>query len=464
MRRAEHIAAYFEPPRRDSLFAGVAPADVHNRDPREIPLLASGAAVLGDGVLAKADNANVVFYQLPPYDVSRAQGALPSFVVDSGDAAEGKQSALLTLGSINGTGVQFGQQVAGGEPGKTYTFVVSARAVGDPVSAHLEIERPASPWDRALKAPSVTIPANEWTELHATFKVEQPFAEGWYAYLACAQEGGCLRVDSCRLYEGQYAAGTLPEGAKNLFTNPSFEQGTSPWRFPFHEQHNLRRTYRRSSYTLTRLLANLGVAAQTPLLERFATPTTGAARKSLVRNSTFAQEPGQKGVPAPWQFSADSPGASCEVEEGAGDGPPRALRIASPGPEASGKGNVMLAQPDVPVEEGQWYRISFQAKAQGLAGSAILLALQDTTNWTSLFEYQRFVPKETWDEFSFVVQANATATTRTRFQIWHSLAGTLWLADIRMEPCDPPTQGRWLEGLYLDQPAEWDDPYRFFRW
>jgi hypothetical protein len=23
---------------------------------------------------------------------------------------------------------------------------------------------------------------------------------------------------------------------------------------------------------------------------------------------------------------------------------------------------------------------------------------------------------------------------------------------------------RWLTGLYLDQPEEWDDPYRFFRW
>ena len=22
----------------------------------------------------------------------------------------------------------------------------------------------------------------------------------------------------------------------------------------------------------------------------------------------------------------------------------------------------------------------------------------------------------------------------------------------------------WLEGLYLDRPEEWDDPYRFFRW
>ena len=23
---------------------------------------------------------------------------------------------------------------------------------------------------------------------------------------------------------------------------------------------------------------------------------------------------------------------------------------------------------------------------------------------------------------------------------------------------------RWLTGLYLDEPEEWDDPYRFFRW
>lgn len=23
---------------------------------------------------------------------------------------------------------------------------------------------------------------------------------------------------------------------------------------------------------------------------------------------------------------------------------------------------------------------------------------------------------------------------------------------------------RWLEGLYMDVPEEWDDPYRFFGW
>jgi len=32
-------------------------------------------------------------------------------------------------------------------------------------------------------------------------------------------------------------------------------------------------------------------------------------------------------------------------------------------------------------------------------------------------------------------------------------------------PVDSPrADPRWLSGLYLDVPEEWDDPYRFFRW
>ena len=67
MRRAEHISACFEPLGAGSLLAGVGPADVHNRDPRTIPLVAKGAKTVGDGVLAVASQANVVFCQLAPW-------------------------------------------------------------------------------------------------------------------------------------------------------------------------------------------------------------------------------------------------------------------------------------------------------------------------------------------------------------------------------------------------------------
>jgi hypothetical protein len=41
-------------------------------------------------------------------------------------------------------------------------------------------------------------------------------------------------------------------------------------------------------------------------------------------------------------------------------------------------------------------------------------------------------------------------------------AGTPLLA--RFASPAAPDEQRWLSGLYLDEPAEWDDPYRFFRW
>ena len=52
MKTAEHIAAFFPPFSANSLLAGVAPADIHNRDPRKLPLVTGGATVYGDGVLA----------------------------------------------------------------------------------------------------------------------------------------------------------------------------------------------------------------------------------------------------------------------------------------------------------------------------------------------------------------------------------------------------------------------------
>ncbi|MHC4462129.1 MAG: glycoside hydrolase family 2 TIM barrel-domain containing protein [Planctomycetota bacterium] len=66
-KEAEHIAAYFEPLAFNSLLVGVGPADVHSREPRKLPLVSAGATVIGDGVLAKAENLNVVFCQLAPW-------------------------------------------------------------------------------------------------------------------------------------------------------------------------------------------------------------------------------------------------------------------------------------------------------------------------------------------------------------------------------------------------------------
>jgi hypothetical protein len=67
MKKGEHISAFFETAGKDPLFAGIGPADVHNRDPRDIPLISGGALIVGNGVLAKAENAKVAFCQLIPW-------------------------------------------------------------------------------------------------------------------------------------------------------------------------------------------------------------------------------------------------------------------------------------------------------------------------------------------------------------------------------------------------------------
>jgi hypothetical protein len=462
--KKEHIAAFITPSGVGSLLAGVGPADVHNRDPRELPLVSGGARAVGNGVLALADDANAVLCQLVPSSVLRAPGDSPEFSVRDEDAVEGAQSALVIMGSAPWG--QFGQKVKAGQIGTTYTFAAVVKAVGEAGRVRLEVERAGRPWDRVIRGEDRELRPDEWTEVHVTFRVEKSYPEDWSAYIHCSQPGARLRADMFRLYQGDEVPQRVGAGGGgNLFANPSFEAGPEPWFFrPAAEQQNLRKTFRRASFLLARLLANMGVRGETPLLSRFSTPASGPPRGSVVRNGDMRLDADGDGMPDHWQFITDAKQATCTLEEGAPNTAPRCLRIACPGFAEGKQASLMLAQHNVPVEAGQWYLISFMARSEGLKGARVTLALQDTTTWRSLFEYQRFAPREAWREFTFLVQADGAAAARTRFQIWHGAAGTLWLSDIHMAPCDPPTEGRWTSGLYLDTPQEWDDPYRFFRW
>jgi hypothetical protein len=68
MAKREHIASYFDSFGFGSALAGVSPAEVHNRDPRDFPLVTAGASVVGDGVLATAAAGKVVFCQIVPWE------------------------------------------------------------------------------------------------------------------------------------------------------------------------------------------------------------------------------------------------------------------------------------------------------------------------------------------------------------------------------------------------------------
>lgn len=65
MKTDEHISSFFEPFKMNSLLAGIGPSDVHNRAPKKIPLVTSGAFVVGNGILAESSNA--VLCQMVPW-------------------------------------------------------------------------------------------------------------------------------------------------------------------------------------------------------------------------------------------------------------------------------------------------------------------------------------------------------------------------------------------------------------
>jgi hypothetical protein len=66
-RSAEHIGAYFESPGMTSPLAGIGPADLHNRDPRELAFVSEGADLIAGGLLAHARDSQVVLCQLVPW-------------------------------------------------------------------------------------------------------------------------------------------------------------------------------------------------------------------------------------------------------------------------------------------------------------------------------------------------------------------------------------------------------------
>jgi hypothetical protein len=124
--------------------------------------------------------------------------------INGDDTPGGGQSALITVGVIDSWGIQFGQNIDGGTKGKTYTFAVLAKSAGDPAKVSLQIERRADPYDRAARTDNTVLSNDKWTELHTTFKVEKPFAEGWFAYVSCMQANAKFRVTQLRIYEGDY--------------------------------------------------------------------------------------------------------------------------------------------------------------------------------------------------------------------------------------------------------------------
>ena len=73
-----------------------------------------------------------------------------------------------------------------------------------------------------------------------------------------------------------------------------------PWQFDYSkEQHNLKRTFRRASFLLTRLLGNMGVEGATPVLARFSSPVDAAKAGEALAGRPVPRPARRMGRPVP---------------------------------------------------------------------------------------------------------------------------------------------------------------------
>ncbi len=156
---------------------------------------------------------------------------------------------------------------------------------------------------------------------------------------------------------------------------------------------------------------------------------------NLVANGDFASDQLHPGVPDFWQ-AAGNPAIHQRLSRDTGRAGGYSARLDCT--EFSGAGgdyHAMLCQVGkVSVRRGQWYRLSFWARAAKLKAGAIELGLSNTRAWQSVGLAEAFSPGNRWERFAFHFQAQRDLPAAdSRLQFYHRNTGTFWLADVSLE-------------------------------
>jgi hypothetical protein len=165
-------------------------------------------------------------------------------------------------------------------------------------------------------------------------------------------------------------------------------------------------------------------------LAAWAIATAAPAETNLVDNPSFEEDADGDRVPDGWRFSGDGNVAQKLTLDTGRDGR-RCARLACTQFTAVGSAShAMLCQADVPVTRGKNYRVAFWARAEGIAGDVVSVALSDTSVWDNCGLQAAFAPAPDWKRYEFIFQATRDCPRASRFQIWFSSTGTLWMDDV----------------------------------
>lgn len=152
--------------------------------------------------------------------------------------------------------------------------------------------------------------------------------------------------------------------------------------------------------------------------------------ENLLRNGSF--EDVSEGHPNGWSLTTHGNDANLTAVE-LPDGT-HALRLSC----SRFDGGWVIAAQDgvVEIERGQWYRLSFRARADDLRGAATV-AIYQREPWENAGIGRHFTPGEVWQDYEMHFQG-ARDTADTRFEFFFSTTGALYLDDVILTASESP--------------------------
>lgn len=157
-----------------------------------------------------------------------------------------------------------------------------------------------------------------------------------------------------------------------------------------------------------------------------------AESRELIFNGNFTE--GANGRPAGWETSGSKTVEQKLALDQGRKGRPCARLDCTAFSGDSPSTHAMLCQVGrVAVRKGQWYRLTFWAKAAGLKGGSVEVALTNMRPWENAGLGEAFTPQAGWQRFEMLFRAKEKLEAANgRLQFWFKGTGTLWLDEVSL--------------------------------
>ncbi|NOY82167.1 MAG: hypothetical protein GXP31_14310 [Kiritimatiellaeota bacterium] len=169
---------------------------------------------------------------------------------------------------------------------------------------------------------------------------------------------------------------------------------------------------------------------------------TVSASTSSPANGNFEKDEDGDGMPDGWGISGNAEvGQTLTRVPGRAGGHAAKLTCTS---FVGGRpdSHAMLCQTGVvSCRRGQWYRLSFWVKGEGIRHGMVQVALRNTRPWADSGIGGAFPVTRTWQRVERLCQASADVPAETsRLQVWFASTGTLWIDDLQLVPVEVETE------------------------